>query len=52
MVGGSWDVFTKRVLDEKHISAIMYENPERVNLSPHTPLPTPMLPRQTDFFNY
>jgi len=28
MVDESWDVFTKRMLVEKHISDIMYENPE------------------------
>jgi len=27
MVGDSWNVFTKRVLVEKHISGIMCENP-------------------------
>jgi len=27
VVGESWDLFTKRVLVEKHISGIMYENP-------------------------
>jgi len=27
MVGESWDVFTKRILIEKHISSIIYENP-------------------------
>jgi len=27
MVGESWDVFPKRVLNEKHISGIMYDNP-------------------------
>jgi len=27
MIGESWDVFTKRVLVENHISGIMYENP-------------------------
>jgi len=26
-VGKSWDVFTKQVFVEKHISGIMYENP-------------------------
>jgi len=28
MLGESWDVFTKRVLVEKHINGIMYENLE------------------------
>jgi len=28
MVSEGWDVFTKRVLVEKHFSGIMYENPE------------------------
>jgi len=27
MVNESWDAFTKRVLVEKHIDSIMYENP-------------------------
>jgi len=27
MVGDSWDVFTKRVLGEKHISGMMCQNP-------------------------
>jgi len=27
MVGESWDVFTKQVFGEKHISGIMCENP-------------------------
>jgi len=40
MVGESWEVFTKRVLIEKHIRDIMYEN-----LGGHGPLLlTPMLP--------
>jgi len=34
MVGENWVVFTKRVLVEKHISGIMYEN-----LGGHGPLP-------------
>jgi len=39
MVGGSWDVFTKRVLVEKHINGIMYKNPGGHN--PCSSLPTP-----------
>jgi len=35
MVVENWDVFTKRVLVEKYISGIMYENPE--SLSPLAP---------------
>jgi len=27
MVGESWDIFTKRVLVEKHISGVMCKNP-------------------------
>jgi len=27
MVGESWDVFPKRLLVEKHINGIMFENP-------------------------
>jgi len=34
MVSESWDVFTKRMLIEKHISGIMYEN-----LEGHAPPP-------------
>jgi len=29
MFGESWDVFTKRMLVEKHINCIMCENPEK-----------------------
>jgi len=40
VVGERRDVFTKRVLGEKHISGIMCENPDEPKLPP---LPTPML---------
>jgi len=36
MVGESWDVFTKRVLVEKHISCMMCKNQE----GGASPLPT------------
>jgi len=42
MVGESWDVFTKRVLVEKHINGIIREIPGRAT-APCPPLPTSML---------
>jgi len=34
MVGESWDVFINRVLVEKHINGIMYENSEGLRPTP------------------
>jgi len=43
MVGESWNVFTKRVLVEKHINGIMYENPRGGgDTASCSPLPTSM----------
>jgi len=44
MFGESWNVFTKRVLVEKHFSGIMYENPR----GPRHPLP----PSADDHLSY
>jgi len=41
--GESWDVFTKRLLVEKHISGIMYENPIGGHGPPCLPLPMPIM---------
>jgi len=48
MVGESWNIFTKRVLFEKHISSIMYKNP-----GGHDPLSADVMSRsRSTSFNY
>jgi len=41
MVGKSWEVFTKRVLVEKHISGIMCENSREATSHWSTLAPSP-----------
>jgi len=51
MAGKNWNVFTKRVLVEKHIRGIMYENPggSRTSLPP-LPMPTTYNAQLLHFF--
>jgi len=51
VVGKSWDVFTKRLLIEKHISGMMCENLGEARTLPFSPSALQPTPTATTVFN-